>query len=123
MPHFIEFPTETEGVTVLVEADATEVAPVSGVEKAGLLSRKKDGVASVAVAKVRLDVAVEQVITENVRALTAAVERLVVKPSEVEVTFGLKATGELGNIAIAKVGGEASFEVRLLWRRGEAPGG
>jgi NTP-dependent ternary system trypsin peptidase co-occuring protein len=42
-----------------------------------------------------------------------------VKPEEVELTFGLKATGEAGNIAVAKVGGEATFEIRLLWRPGD----
>jgi len=33
----------------------------------------------------------------------------------VELSFGLKATGELGNIAIAKASGEANFTIRLLW--------
>ena len=119
MPHFIAFPTETEGVTVLVEADAVEVAPPTGVEKAGILPRKDKIGDAVAVAKVRFDVAVQRIIGENVRALTDAVARLAVKPEEVELTFGLKATGEAGNIAIAKVGGEATFEIRLLWRPGD----
>ena len=116
MPHFIEFPTETEGITVLVEADATEVAPPPGVEKAGLFSRTDKVGDAVAVAKVRFDVAIQRIIGENVRALTDAVAKLAAKPDEVELTFGLKATGEAGNIAIAKIGAEATFEIRLLWR-------
>lgn len=34
---------------------------------------------------------------------------------EVEVTFGLKATGDLGNFAIGKVGAEANYTVTLKW--------
>ena len=34
---------------------------------------------------------------------------------EVEVTFGLKATGDLGNFAIGKVGAEANYTVKLKW--------
>lgn len=38
------------------------------------------------------------------------------KADEVELTFGLLATGELGNFAIGKVGVEASYEVTLKWK-------
>ncbi len=37
------------------------------------------------------------------------------KADEVEVTFGLIATGEAGNFAIGKVGAQASYTVRLKW--------
>ena len=40
-------------------------------------------------------------------------------PDEVEVTFGLKAAGEAGNFAVAKVGAEASYTVTLKWKREE----
>jgi len=36
-----------------------------------------------------------------------------------EVTFGLKATGELGNFAVAKASAEASYTVTLTWKRKE----
>lgn len=36
---------------------------------------------------------------------------------EVEVKFGLKATGELGNFAVGKVGVEANYEVTLKWSK------
>ena len=45
--------------------------------------------------------------------------RLTDPPDEVEVTFGLKATGEVGNFAMAKVGTEASCTVTLTWKRKE----
>jgi hypothetical protein len=45
------------------------------------------------------------------------VRSLTESPDELEVTFGLKATGEVGNIAIAKGGGEANFTIKLSWKR------
>jgi hypothetical protein len=117
LSYFIEFPTETDGLTILIEADAAEVQPPPGVEKAGLLPRRRE---SIAVATERFDIAIRRVVKENVSALTDAVKDLAVAPSEVELTFGLKATGEFGNIAVAKVGAEATFEIRLLWK-GPAP--
>ena len=37
------------------------------------------------------------------------------RADEVEVTFGLKTTGKLGNFAIAEVGVEANYSVKLKW--------
>jgi len=42
---------------------------------------------------------------------------------EVKVTFGLQATGEVGNFAVAKVGTEASYTVKLTWKREETEDG
>jgi Trypsin-co-occurring domain 1 len=113
MSYYIEFPTENG--TILVEAEEVEVETLPGIEKAGLLSRKKDAGEAVAQARVSFDEAIKQVIGENVRALQEAVGNLAKAPDEVELTFGLKATGEAGNIAIGKLGGEANFQLRLLW--------
>jgi Trypsin-co-occurring domain 1 len=120
MSNYIEFETDTKGFTLLVEADEVEVDPPPGVEKAGILPRQRDGGAAVAVARVSFNEAIANVVRENVRAVTDAVGQLDVSPAEIELTFALKATGEAGNIAIAKVGGEASFQLRLLWRAKEA---
>jgi len=40
-------------------------------------------------------------------------------PDEVEVTFGLKASGELGSLVIAKASVEASYSVKLVWKKEE----
>jgi len=37
-------------------------------------------------------------------------------PSDVDIAFGLKASGELGGLVISRVGGEASFSVSVRWR-------
>jgi len=37
--------------------------------------------------------------------------------SEMEVSFGIKATGELSNFAVGKVGLEANYQVKLIWKK------
>ena len=32
-----------------------------------------------------------------------------------EVGFGLKVTGEVGNVAVARAGGEANYDVKFIW--------
>jgi hypothetical protein len=44
-------------------------------------------------------------------------------PDEVEITFGLKASGELGSMVVAKVGVEASYSVTLTWKKEKAKRG
>lgn len=39
------------------------------------------------------------------------------QPDEVEVSFGLKASGELGSFMIAKVETEANYSVTLKWKK------
>ncbi|SRR6266498_1241040 len=112
MTRYIEFLTET-GAKVLVETEDEEVAAPPGVEKAGLLDRRPQN--KIATAAATFEEAVEGAIQHNVAALEAAVQRLAKPPQQLELTFGLKATGEIGNMAIAKVGGEASISVKLVW--------
>ncbi|MBV9922634.1 MAG: hypothetical protein JOY78_17530, partial [Pseudonocardia sp.] len=50
MASYIEFPTDIKDFTLLVETDEEEVEAPPGVEKAGILPRRRDGGAAVAVA-------------------------------------------------------------------------
>jgi hypothetical protein len=38
------------------------------------------------------------------------------QPSDVDISFGLKASSELGGFLISRAVGEASFSVTLRWR-------
>jgi hypothetical protein len=104
MATYIEYQLE-DGTTILVEADQPQP---SGVTKA---SRDKAGnvITSVnqkfedAFAGVKKSALVLRRQLEDIRA------------DEVEVTFGLKATGEAGNFAIGKVGMEGNYTVKLKW--------
>jgi hypothetical protein len=41
------------------------------------------------------------------------------KVNEAEIKFGLTATGEVGNIAIGKIGMDVNYEVTLKWKMPE----
>ncbi len=116
MAYFIEFPGENGGASILVEVDATEIDDAApGTAKAGLLGKKKAGDVIVKAA-LSFDDAVKRVIGENAKAVAGAISGLAKPPTEFELTFALKATGEAGNIAVGKLGGEVNFQVRLLWK-------
>lgn len=41
------------------------------------------------------------------------------QPEEVSINFGLKASGELGNLIVARGGIEANYNVSIRWRKEE----
>lgn len=111
MAQYIQFSTE-DGATILVEAAEVE-ASQSGVIKAGLGDKVQD---TVVAAKASLEEGLE-IVRHNASVFIEKVRGLSDPPDEVEMAFGLKATGELGNFAVAKAGAEASYEVTLKWKR------
>lgn len=110
---YIKFDGDDLG-TVLIEVEPGEVSRPDGPVKAGLQDKVKD---AVAVASTSLEEAVIRVVRTNARLFVAAINGLERQPTEMEVSFGVKATGELGNLAIAKTAAEANYSVRLLWTR------
>ena len=111
MANYIQFTTE-DGATILVETTETVQ---HGVVKAGLKEKAEEAVSQ---AKASFEQGLE-VIRHNAKAFIKKVRDLPDPPDEVEVAFGLQATGELGNFAVAKVGTEASYTVTLTWKRKE----
>jgi len=111
MANYIQY-TASDGGTVLVEVESEEVSPSDGMVKAGVADTMQKTVAQ---AQATFEGALDRVVRQNAQALIQSVRNLAEQPSELEVTFGLKATGEVGNIAIARGGGEANFTIRLLW--------
>jgi hypothetical protein len=106
---------EGETVDVLVE-DVGEggILPATGEQNAGLGRRLRDqagGAVTVAQSALRRAVSV------NARAFLAAARALDEPPDEMEITFGLKVTGEAGNVAVGKVAGESNYQVRMVWKR------
>jgi len=100
--------------SVLVEVEPGEVSKPDGLIKAGLQDKVKDAVATAATT---LEEAIIRVLSTNARLFIQAMDGLERQPAEMELTFGVKATGELGNFAIAKSAAEANYSVRLLWTR------
>lgn len=102
----------------MVEVDTVEDLPVVGEQNAGLRqwARNQTGEA-VAVAQSGFEQAVRRAVSLNVRAFLSAADALEKPPAEMEITFGLKATGEVGNLAVGKVAGESNYQIKMIWRR------
>ena len=106
MSRYVEFPLP-DGSTVILETDE----PERGVVKAGVGEAVKE-------VQQTFEEAVENarkaalVILKEVRHLS-----LHDLPDEVEITFGLKASGELKTLVVARAGTEASYSVRLTWKK------
>jgi hypothetical protein len=113
MADYIQFTSSDDG-TFLVEVEEGEVSSAKGVQKAGL--REMAG-KTVAVAKTSFEDAVQQIIRYNAQVFLQSVRGLPILPNEAEITFGLKVTAEIGNVAVAKAGGESNYTIRLTWRR------
>ncbi len=113
MVGYIQF-TSGDGSTMLVEVEEGEVLSQKGVQKAGLREMVNKQVAE---ARTSFEDAIQQVIRYNAQAFMQAVDGLPALPDEAEITFGLKITGEAGNVAVGRVGGEANYMIRLTWKR------
>jgi hypothetical protein len=108
MPQFIRYSLE-DGSELLIEAAGSE----SGVVRAGIGEK-------IEIAKTSFDAALDSV---RLSALQIRKKLHDVQADEVEIKFGLKATGEIGNnlLAISKAGVEANYEVTLKWKKAPLP--
>ena len=107
-----------EAADVLVEVGAAEDLPEAGEQNAGLRQWTRNHADEVVeVAQSGFEEAVRRAVSLNARAFLSAAETLDERPAELEVTFGLKATGEVGNLAVGKVAGESNYQVKMTWRR------
>jgi hypothetical protein len=110
----------SDGTVTLVEVSAEEIEQEEGVVKVGVGERLRGAVAA---ARESLEDALTSVIRTNTVAFLRAVDALPEAPSQVEIAFAIKATGELSNLAVGKLGGEANYTVTLTWtKRGETEG-
>jgi hypothetical protein len=119
MTRYLRFTSgEGEAADVLVEVDAAGDLPVAGEQNAGLRQWARDQAdEAVAAAQSGFEEAVRRAVSVNARAFLAAADALDTPPAEMEITFGLKVTGEAGNLAVRKVAGESNYQVRMVWRR------
>jgi Trypsin-co-occurring domain 1 len=116
MTNYIRFEAgDEEGSVVLIEVDEEEIeSELGGTSKIGL----KDIVnGTIATAQKSFATAIRSAIKQNVQGLIEGVRNLPDPPSEIEITFGLKATGEVGNIAVGKAGAETNYTIKLVWKQ------
>ena len=112
MADYIEFPLQ-EGGTIIIEVDETENRHENG----GLVPASRGGKKVLVVTEKTFDDAVEHV-RHAADVLLKKLRSLHQSPDEIEVTFGLKASGELGGtFLVAKAGVEANYTVKLKWSK------
>jgi hypothetical protein len=87
-----------------------EFAPSPGIREVGLLSPDLQKQSAEAVKNAM------NTIYQTARQITDTIESLDVKPSSVEVEFGITLKGE-SSALIAKAGVDAAFSVKLTWER------
>jgi hypothetical protein len=119
MQGFIQF-IGPDGGIITIEADIDEVTPPPGVVKVGIQDKVRD---TIAVAGQSFEDAMKRILSSNARIVSEVALALENPPDELEVTFGLGVTGEVGNFAVTKVGGAANYAVRLTWRNLRKPSG
>lgn len=112
MAEYIEFITE-EGNTIWVEV--AEDWTSKGTLRTGLGETVQTTMTK---AQATFEDALE-VVRSNASAFIKKLRKLSDVPDEIEVTFGLKAVGEMGNFAVAKAGAEANYTVTLTWKKSE----
>lgn len=109
---------EGEAADVLVEVGESGNLPATGEQNAGLGRWARDHAGeAVTMAQDGFEEAVRRAVSVNARAFLAAADDLEEPPDEMEITFGLKVTGEAGNLAVGKVAGESNYQVRMVWKR------
>jgi hypothetical protein len=102
-----------DGTEVEMETDAEPMAPGSRTTMRG-----GNPVAGAQRSFQEALVAVKQTISTTVVQLRDAFPD---RPDELEIEFGIKASVEANGLILAKAAGEASFTVKALWKKPEAP--
>jgi hypothetical protein len=98
---------------IYIEVDES-LPPKSGTAKAGL----PETVARTAVqAGAALKEALRVAMRVNVELFQESLRDLPVKPDQAELSFGLKVSGDLGNVIITKIGAEANYAIKLSWNK------
>jgi hypothetical protein len=110
----------TEEVTVQIDAPVTgPVLPTDSGRKVGLRERARSTVTNIITETQEVfQQSVATVINFNAELLLNPLRSLKEPPSEVELSFDLKVTGEAGleRVAVTKLGGEAAYGVKLTWK-------
>ena len=109
MSKYVEFPLDGGGSIVI---ESTEEPTRSST---GFL-RGEGGYTPANAAQQTFDASVEAV-RKSADLLVTKLHGLSTPPDELTVTFALKASGELGGLAVAKGGAEANFNVTLKWSK------
>jgi hypothetical protein len=118
MSRYMAFENQ-DGTHLLLEVEESAGTRAPGKQvKAGLSDKIGE---AVRVASSSLQDALSMAIFANASALHRGLQEISPAPTEVEMSFALKAVGELGVVAVGKVGGEANYNVKLVWKAPSMP--
>lgn len=107
MPLFVEYELDDE-TTILVEATTKPIDDYVG-------ASKREG--PIVKAKMKFREALKEAKIQA-KILLEEIEELHVE--EAEIKFGLTTMGEVGNLAVGKVGVDVNYEVTLKWKKTES---
>jgi hypothetical protein len=118
-------PLQTSEGVILVEVSDGPRTAVQGEQPAGLRSWARERAQSaveqaqsaVEQAQTTFEQALERMVRLNVEPFLRAVQELPRQPAEMEMSFALKVSGELSNLAVGKLGGESHYQVKLVWKQ------
>ncbi len=113
-PRYVEFPLE-DGGSILIETPDLQEKVQSGFVKTGQSDLAREAALP---ASRSFDASVENV-RKAAELLVSKLRTISAPPDEMTVSFGLKASGDLGSLAIGKVGGESNYAVTLKWKKEE----
>jgi hypothetical protein len=120
---YIEFSTASGKLTI--ESEGPSVVPTD--EDASARGKVAGLPASVKQAVVQTGIFIEDAIKSaigvNARLFYDAITVLPNPPSEAAIEFGLKISGEVGNVIISKAASEASYAVKLTWKNIQSKAG
>lgn len=105
MPTYVEYKLD-ENVRILIEGPDAETG--------GIVKASRSGEVPIVKAKKSFSDALKDV-KAQAQLLIKEIEDLHVE--EAEIKFGLSTVGELGNMAIGKVGLGVNYEVTLKWKK------
>lgn len=107
MPRYVEYKLD-ENTTILVEAPEDETGGI-------VQAANKDGVSTVKAKKTFAE-ALKDI---NLQAKMLLMEINDLHVEEAEVKFGINTVGELGIMAVGKVGVGVNYEITLKWKKPE----
>ena len=113
MSKYVEFPLDGGGSIVIESTEEPARAST------GFLRGEDGGHAEANKAEMSFDASVEAV-RRSADLLVSKLRGL--SPDELTVAFALKASGELGGLAVAKGGSDSNFTVTLKWSKDPKPG-
>jgi hypothetical protein len=111
-------PLQTSEGVILVEVSDGPRPALQGEQPAGLRAWARERAEStVEQARTTFEEALEHMVRLNVEPFLRAVQSLPQSPAEMEMSFALKVSGELSNLAVGKLGGESHYQVKLVWKQ------